>query len=113
LRISDVAINPLKISTVASVAFPHKVLQYLATGLPVVSSRLDGLIAALDGIQGLFWVDSPEECISTALELIQTTKGAIDMNLTVDALDALFAPESALKSLNETLSLAISNQTRK
>jgi glycosyltransferase involved in cell wall biosynthesis len=113
LRISDVAINPLKISTVASVAFPHKVLQYLATGLPVVSSRLDGLVAALDGIQGLSWVDSPEECMSTALEMIRNAKGPIDMNLTEDALDALFAPESALKSLTETLSLAISNQTRK
>jgi glycosyltransferase involved in cell wall biosynthesis len=113
LRISDVAINPLKISTVASVAFPHKVLQYLATGLPVVSSRLDGLVAALDGIQGLFWVDSPEACMSTALEMIRNAKGPIDMNLTEDALDALLAPESALKSLTETLSLAISNQTRK
>ena len=113
LRISNVAINPLKISTVTSVAFPHKVLQYLATGLPVVSSRLDGLFAALDGIQSLFWVDSPEECISIALELIRNSRDSIDMNLTAAALDALFAPESALNSLTETLSLAISNQTRK
>lgn len=113
LRISNVAINPLKISTVTSVAFPHKVLQYLATGLPVVSSRLDGLFAALDGTQSLFWVDSPEECMSTALELIRNSRDSIDMNLTAAALHALFAPESALNSLTETLSLAISNQTRK
>ncbi len=113
LRISDVAINPLKISTVASVAFPHKVLQYLATGLPVVSSRLDGLVAALDGIQGLYWVGSPEQCIATALDLILEPKAPIDLKLTKKALTLLFAPESALNSLTETLSFAISNQTRK
>ena len=43
LSMADVAINPMVPSMVSNKALPNKVLQYMASGLPVVTTRLDGL----------------------------------------------------------------------
>ncbi len=107
LRLSDVAINPLKISQVASVAFPHKVLQYLATGLTVVSTRLDGLVSAIDGLEGLYWVDDPSACVAKAYELLSKNSIAEQPASVQEGLSELFSPEAALTSLTQTLELAI------
>jgi glycosyltransferase involved in cell wall biosynthesis len=107
LKLSSVAINPLKISQVAAVAFPHKVLQYLASGLTVVSSRLDGLVSAIDGVAGLHWEASPEACMEKAVWLIRN-EGSFKQPESVQAkLSELFAPEAALNSLTKTLQMAV------
>lgn len=113
LRVSDVAINPLKISMVASVAFPHKVLQYLATGLPVVSSRLDGLVDVLANSQAIRWVESPEQCLETALDVIRTPVLKVDRHLASRVLNELFSLKSALESLTKTLCIAVANHSTK
>jgi glycosyltransferase involved in cell wall biosynthesis len=113
LRLADVAINPLKISRVSSVAFPHKVLQYLASGLPVVSTRLDGLVSALEGIQNLDWVESPEDCLDRAIELIKNSDLTLGLDSNKKVLASLFAPAIALESLTNTLNLAVSGRTTK
>ena len=113
LSLSDVAINPLKISKVASVAFPHKVLQYLASGIPVVSTRLDGLVSALEGTHNLKWVQSPEECLNRALELIRDPNHSLEPDSNKEVLASLFAPAIALESLTNTLNLAISDRPTK
>jgi glycosyltransferase involved in cell wall biosynthesis len=113
LRLADVAINPLKISRVSSVAFPHKVLQYLASGLPVVSTRLDGLVSALGGIQNLEWVQSPEDCLDRALELIKNSDHTLGLDSNKKVLASLFAPVIALESLTNTLNLAVSGRPTK
>jgi glycosyltransferase involved in cell wall biosynthesis len=113
LQLADVGINPMKVSKVSSVAFPHKVLQYLASGLPVVSTRLDGLVSALDGIQNLEWVLSPEECLSRALELIRDPSHSLEPDANKEVLTSLFAPAIALESLTKTLNLAISDRPTK
>jgi glycosyltransferase involved in cell wall biosynthesis len=107
LKLSDVAINPLKISQVASVAFPHKVLQYLATGLTVVSTRLDGLVSAIDGLEGLYWVDDSSACVAKAYELLSKVSTGKQPASVQERLSELFSPESALSSLTQTLELAI------
>ena len=113
LRLSSVAINPLKISQVASVAFPHKVLQYLATGLTVVSTRLDGLISAIDGIESLHWVDDSRTSIAKAYELIDG-EGDLKQPASVrEKLDELFSPQAALASLTQTLNRAIHSDKSK
>jgi glycosyltransferase involved in cell wall biosynthesis len=113
LKLSSIAINPLKISQVASVAFPHKVLQYLATGLPVVSTRLDGLVSAIDGIDGLHWVDSAEACLIKAVDLLES-QGILKQSRAVqETLHELFAPQAALASLVKTLMLAINRRAGK
>jgi glycosyltransferase involved in cell wall biosynthesis len=113
LSLSDVAINPLKISKVASVAFPHKVLQYLASGIPVVSTKLDGLVSALEGIHNLQWVQSPEECLDRALELLRDPNHSLEPDSNKEVLTLLFAPALALESLTNTLNLAISGRPTK
>jgi glycosyltransferase involved in cell wall biosynthesis len=107
LKLSSVAINPLKTSQVAAVAFPHKVLQYLASGLTVVSTRLDGLVSAIDGVAGLHWEASPEACMEKAVWLIRN-EGSFKQPESVQAkLSELFAPEAALSSLTKTLQMAV------
>ena len=113
LKLSSVAINPLKISRVAAVAFPHKVLQYLASGLTVVSTRLDGLVSAIDGVAGLHWESSPEACLEKAVWLLRK-EGPFRQPESVQAkLSELFAPEAALKSLTKTLLMAVEVSTAK
>lgn len=68
LALSTVAINPLKKSLVTDTALPHKALQYLALGLPVVSTPLDGLKAVFDDSAGIRWADTPAELLDAAVE---------------------------------------------
>jgi glycosyltransferase involved in cell wall biosynthesis len=107
LSLSNVAINPLEIGRVASIAFPNKVLQYLATGLTVVSTRLEGLVSALDGTRNLIWANSPEEVLEEALEIVRSGSQETEGRDTVERLNQLFSPRAALSSLEETLALAI------
>jgi glycosyltransferase involved in cell wall biosynthesis len=107
LALSTVAINPLQISQVASIAFPNKVLQYLATGIPVVSTRLEGLFSAIDGIEGLTWAETPTRVLEVALEVTQAGGGASNKSESLKALAALFSPEAALASMEQTLNRAI------
>ena len=113
LSLSNVAINPLKISQVASVAFPHKVLQYLATGLTVVSTRLEGLHGAIDGIEGLHWVEDSESCITRSLELMAVPGITKQPDSAHRRLCDLFSPQATLKSLTRTLSLATTSSASK
>lgn len=113
LALSTVAINPLKISQVASAAFPHKVLQYLATGLTVVSTRLAGLHGAIDGIEGLHWVEESRECITRAFELINAPGATKQPESVHRRLIELFSPQATLDSLTETLDFAISSSASK
>ena len=68
LALSTVAINPLKKSLVTDTALPHKVLQYLALGLPVVSTPLDGLKAVFGDSAGIRWADTPAQLLDAAVE---------------------------------------------
>lgn len=103
LSLSTVAINPLEISRVASIAFPNKVLQYLATGLPVVSTRLDGLVSALSEIKGIVWSDSPSEVLDEAVQLAKSQGKSFSTLKAASGLQEIFSPTAALKSLEDTL----------
>jgi glycosyltransferase involved in cell wall biosynthesis len=107
LALSTVAINPLEISQVASIAFPNKVLQYLASGIPVVSTRLEGLFSAMDGIGGLVWAQTPTRVLEIALEVAKNGGGVASKAESLKALADLFAPEAALASMEETLNRVI------
>jgi glycosyltransferase involved in cell wall biosynthesis len=68
LAIADVAINPLQPSLVSNTALPNKVLQYMASGLPVVSTRLRGLELSFGSdLPGLIFVKDSSGVISSAL----------------------------------------------
>jgi glycosyltransferase involved in cell wall biosynthesis len=69
LGIADVAINSFVPSLVTHVAFPHKVLQYLAAGLVTVSTKLAGLYDSLGENAGIYWVDETSQVLEKALDL--------------------------------------------
>jgi hypothetical protein len=98
---------------VASVAFPHKVLQYLATGLTVVSTRLEGLVGAIDGLEGLHWENSPEACLRKAHSLIESQANWKQPDSVQVRLREFFSPQSALASLTRTLELAMDSNSSK
>jgi glycosyltransferase involved in cell wall biosynthesis len=73
LSVSDVLINPFESILVTNLALPHKVLQYLATGIPTVSTELSGLFHSLGNEAGIYWVNSPELVIDACIKLKHET----------------------------------------
>lgn len=69
LSTADVAINPMAPSLVSETALPNKVLQYMASGLPVVSTKLKGLSSLIDSTSGLVLVSTPAEVLKAAISL--------------------------------------------
>lgn len=73
---ADVAINSFIPSTVSDVALPNKVLQYMASGLPVVSTNLRGLVTTFgDSRDGLIFVEEPRLVVPQALRLLSDEQG--------------------------------------
>ena len=66
-----VAINPMLSSDVSNLAFPNKVIQYMASGLPVVTTKLSGLVGTFGQDAPLAWTSSPEEALDVALEIVR------------------------------------------
>jgi glycosyltransferase involved in cell wall biosynthesis len=69
LKVADVAVNTLEPTLVANVAFPNKVLQYMAAGLPVVSTKLDGLRSVFQREKKITWAEDVHMVIREALQL--------------------------------------------
>lgn len=76
LKLADVAINAMHPSLVSNTAFPNKVIQYLAAGTPVVSTRLKGLEMTFTQSPALVFVESPYEVVSTAVNLAKSNGSA-------------------------------------
>ena len=70
LRLADVAINPFEHSLTTDCALPHKVLQYIATGLPTVSTDLAGLKGVLGDDSGVMFAPRPAAVMEEALRLL-------------------------------------------
>ncbi len=105
MTLGNVAINPLKVSTVAGAAFPHKVLQYMAVGLPTVSTKLDGLYAAFGDKSGIVWAQDTGDVLNQALELSYQSKekrGA-QIRLQREVLESLFAVQVTVEKLEESM----------
>lgn len=71
LSIADVAINPMMPSLVADAALPNKVLQYMASGLPVVTTKLAGLHSLFPEQPGIKYVSTSEEVLGAAIEMLE------------------------------------------
>lgn len=88
LGIADVAVNPFVPQLVTNVALPHKILQYMATGVPVVSTSLEGIRGVLGENSGVTWVPSPGDVGAAAIALAysdaaQRTQIAVRQRATV------------------------------
>ena len=110
LSVADVAINSMLPSVVADAALPNKVLQYMASGLPVVSTDLKGLSSLFHRADGLSLVSSPEEVLQKSISVVaeanlslmgQANKKLVDetfgMEKSVNAFEQLLAQVRSLK----------------
>lgn len=72
LNLADVAINTFQVSDVTNGALPWKVVQYLACGLPTVSTPLSGLIAysKLSTDNGIIFRDLDQSFSQTVIEIL-------------------------------------------
>jgi glycosyltransferase involved in cell wall biosynthesis len=78
LQLADVAINPMLSGPVSNTAFPHKVLQYMAAEVPVVSTKLDGIYETFGSDSGITWVSGPREVLPQAVAIAAAKEGAGD-----------------------------------
>jgi glycosyltransferase involved in cell wall biosynthesis len=69
LAAADVAVNPMQSSLVSNAASPNKVIQYLATGLAVATTRLRGLELTFGDVPGIRYSETPEQVMRDALDL--------------------------------------------
>ena len=70
LRLGNVALLPFKQELVTHGALPGKVLQYLACGLPTVSTPLDGLQSMIPPNQGILYANNSQEMANMAVDLV-------------------------------------------
>ncbi|MDA8736831.1 glycosyltransferase [Aquiluna sp.] len=74
LSIADVAINPMVPSLVSHKALPNKVLQYMASGLPVVTTKLEGLNSVFSNHDGIRQVFQPQHVLTAAMDLLNNPR---------------------------------------
>lgn len=73
LKLAQVAINPFRPELLTQVALPHKVLQYMAAGVPAVSTPLRGLQSVLGDDSGVTWVEDPRAIAEVASTLAHSS----------------------------------------
>jgi glycosyltransferase involved in cell wall biosynthesis len=105
LKVSEIAVNTLQPSLVANVAFPNKVLQYMAAGLPVVSTKLDGLEQTFGNRAGITWAIDSKAVIQAATRLAQQTDAELRnaVKLQLDAVSQIFGVQAAVDNFEEAL----------
>jgi len=115
LKMADVTFNSFEPILISNVAFPHKVLQYLAAGLPTISTKLDGLYSSLNDMAGVYWVAKPEDIISTAEFLRDKPKSeiALMVNTGKKFIKNNFDKIECVKSFEKTIEKAILNHDKR
>jgi glycosyltransferase involved in cell wall biosynthesis len=105
LKIADVAVNTLQATLVANVAFPNKVLQYMAAGLPVVSTKLEGLHQTFGDNSGVVWAEDANAVMKAAIQLVDKTDTELARvsQKQLDAVSKIFGVELAVDKFEESL----------
>lgn len=112
LSVSDVLINPFESTLVTNLALPHKALQYLATGIPTVSTKLSGLFASLGDAAGIYWVDSPNKIVEACLQVKQqgTVEKRASTELGKKFVNEFFNTQTTLNEIEATIKIASRNK---
>lgn len=103
LAAADVAINPMHRSLVSNAAFPNKVIQYMATALPVVSTRLDGLELTFGDLPGLRFAEDSEAVIDEAFRMIGEGNLSTLGESNQQAVSSLFSKDEAVRGFEGRL----------
>ena len=105
LKAGNVAINAFQPELLTHVALPNKILQYMASGIPVVSTSLDGIRELLGEHSGVTWVPEPKGLMKTAIELskLPTAELRTISNSQQQTVDFIFNKTKALESFRSTV----------
>ena len=105
LKVADIAVNTLEPTLVANVAFPNKVLQYIAAGLPVVSTKLDGLEQTFGNRAGITWASDSRAVIQAATRLALQPGAELrnTVKVQLDAVSKIFDVQAAVDNFEEAL----------
>jgi glycosyltransferase involved in cell wall biosynthesis len=105
MTLGNVAINPLQVSTVAGAAFPHKVLQYMAVGIPTVSTKLEGLYAAFGDESGLVWTENSPQTLAVAVQALHASEPERTLQIRIqrEVLNSKFSVEATTRALEDSL----------
>jgi glycosyltransferase involved in cell wall biosynthesis len=105
LKIADIAVNTLELTLVANVAFPNKVLQYMAAGLPVVSTKLEGLHQTFGDNSGIVWAEDANAVMKAAIQLVDKTDTELARvsQMQLDAVSKIFGVELAVDEFEASL----------
>lgn len=103
LKIADLALNTLEPTQVANVAFPNKVLQYMAAGLPVVSTRLEGLVSVFDSVGSIVWENDSAAVARTACGLSSAQIREMSANAANSSELSMFSPLVSVDSFESEL----------
>jgi glycosyltransferase involved in cell wall biosynthesis len=105
LKVADVAVNTLQPTLVANVAFPNKVLQYMAALLPVVSTRLQGLHQTFGEDSGIAWAEDARAVMKAAIQLVDKTDVELARigKMQLSAVSKIFSVEAAVDKFEESL----------
>jgi glycosyltransferase involved in cell wall biosynthesis len=108
LGLADIAVNTLEPTLVANVALPNKVLQYVASGLKVVSTNLSGLKSVFGDSSLVEWGGSPEEVMRKAIALIEKPSETARNQISPDEILLEFEPTRAVGAFEASLLKLIS-----
>jgi glycosyltransferase involved in cell wall biosynthesis len=104
LGLTTVAINPMRPGMVSHTAFPHKVIQYMASNLPVVTTKLDGLYKTFGDTSGLTWSEGSEGLIGKALALAEDeAKLEANARLQLQTVSTTFGVKTAVDAFEATI----------
>lgn len=103
LKVADVAVNTLEPTLVANVALPNKVLQYMAAGLPVVSTKLDGLFSVFESENSIVWESDPSSVVRSAAQLTRQELGELSPGKNTQLALSKLSPEQAVAQFEADL----------
>lgn len=105
LKAGDVAINAFKPELLTHVALPNKILQYMAAGIPVVSTSLEGIREILGENSGVTWVNGPKGLMKTAIELSKLPSSELRtiINSQKETVNLKFNKSMALEGFRSTV----------
>lgn len=114
LRAADVALNPFDSEFLTNVALPHKVLQYMASGVPVVSTTLEGLKGVVGEDSGVTWVASGESHVDKAVDVLSLPAETREFigKKQQQTIDQILNLDKILADFVDTLELAVETNKR-
>lgn len=101
--IADVAINPMVPSLVSNKALPNKVLQYMASGLPVVTTKLEGLSSIFGEQVGIQLVSASAGVLDAAISMLDNPELAKLGDANKAAVAKKFSVDDAVRTFEQRL----------